>query len=124
MGKKKVLIIDDEKNFTDMVKLNLEETGRFTVRVENKGSSGYSAAKDFKPDLILLDIMMPDKDGGNVLYEIKNDDEMKNIPVVFLTAIVKTNEDPSIDGHISGKPYLAKPVNFGKLVDCIDHNVQ
>ncbi|HAZ10819.1 MAG TPA: response regulator [Candidatus Omnitrophica bacterium] len=113
MDKKKILIIDDEEGFTKMVKLNLEETGEYTVKIENNSNNAFMAAKEFKPDLILLDIMMPGMDGGDVASELKSDNALKDIPVVFLTAIVKEGE---IDGSIGGHPFIAKPVSAEDLV--------
>jgi CheY-like chemotaxis protein len=124
MEKKKILIVDDEKDFTDMVKLNLEESGQFNVRVENKGSQAYSTAKSFKPDLILLDIIMPDEDGGSVLYKLESDRDLMNIPVVFLTAIVNKGEGATLQDTISGKPFLSKPVAVKKLIDCVRLNAR
>ncbi|OGW75569.1 MAG: hypothetical protein A2Z72_01470 [Omnitrophica bacterium RBG_13_46_9] len=89
---KKILIIDDEEDFTKPVKLNLEAIGKYVVRAENKGALGPSAVKQFKPDIILLDILMPDMEGNEVAYQIKSDKDTKNIPIVFLTVIAKEDE--------------------------------
>lgn len=123
MEKKKILIIDDEEDFTKIVKLNLEETGKYEVRTENRGSNGFPAAKEFKPDLILLDILMPDMGGGEVAYRLKEDKSVKNIPIVFLTAVVTKEETTSHGGIIGGHPFIAKPVNAEKLIDCIEENI-
>lgn len=63
---KKILIVDDEEDFTKLIKLNLERTGEYEVEIENGGLRGLAAAREFKPDLILLDILMPDMEGGEV----------------------------------------------------------
>lgn len=123
MDKKKILIIDDEENFTKLVKLNLEETGEYAVKVENNSNNAFMSAKEFKPDLILLDIMMPGKDGGDVASELKSDNTFKNIPVVFLTAIIKEDEMDSQDGSIGGHPFIAKPVSVEELIKCIEKNI-
>jgi CheY-like chemotaxis protein len=123
MEKKKILIVDDEENFTKMVKLNLEETGEYTVKVENNSNNAFMAAKEFKPDLILLDIMMPGKDGGDVASELKSDGALKDIPVVFLTAIIKEGEIDSQDGSIGGHPFIAKPVSAEDLVKHIKEHI-
>ena len=70
MEKKRILIIDDEAGFTRMVKLNLEKTGQFEVREENKATYALAAAREFKPDLIILDVIMPTMDGGDVFNQI------------------------------------------------------
>ena len=122
MGRKKILIIDDEEFFTKLVKLNLEKTGKYEVRTENKGLRGVDAAKEFKPDLILLDILMPDTEGSEVAAQLKNDAITSNIPVVFLTAVVKKDE---LQGGsvIGGHPFVAKPVSTNDLINCIENNI-
>lgn len=117
---KTVLIIDDEVNFTRVVKLNLEQTGKYKVETENNGLSGLVAAKRCKPDLIMLDVMMPDIDGGMVAFQIKEDEETKDIPIVFLTAAASGVETGSQDGTIGGYPFIAKPVSLGDLIALIE----
>jgi len=116
MHKKKILIIDDEKTFTEVVKFNLEETGKYVVAVENKGARGFGAAKEFKPDLILLDIMMPDMGGDKVAFQLKNSEDTKNIPVILLTAVVTREEEDTAGGVLSGYHVIAKPIDLEKLI--------
>ena len=123
MDKKRILIIDDEENFAKLVKLNLQATGRYEVKMENKGASGLAAAKEFKPDLILLDIMMPDLGGDEVAYRIKADVSTKDIPVIFVSALVKKDEVASHDGMIYDHPFIAKPVTAQELIDAIERNI-
>ncbi len=123
MNKKKILIIDDEEKFTKYVKLNLEFKGKYEVRVENKGSRGLEAAKEFKPDLILLDVMMPDMDGSEVAAQLKEEESCKNIPVVFLTAIVTKQEIDEKGSDIGGHPFIAKPINLENLISSIEQNM-
>ena len=92
MEKKRILIIDDEASFTRMVKLNLEKTGAFEVREENRAAYALTAAREFKPDVILLDVIMPTMDGGDVAAHIRNDRNLKNTPIIFLTATVSQRE--------------------------------
>jgi len=122
MDKKRILIVDDEKNFTQMVKMNLEETGKYIVRAENKGKQALDAAREFKPHLILLDIVMPDMDGEEIAHNIGLDEELSKIPIVFLTAIVKEYEVESQAGIIGGHPFIAKPVTTEKLIAYIEEN--
>lgn len=123
MEKKKILIVDDEEHFGKMVKLNLEGTGRYAVRVETQGKQAFAAAKVFKPDLILLDVIMPDADGGEVAQQIKTDKDLNNTPIVFLTAIVKKNEIAYRDGSACGYPFIAKPVTVKELINRIEKTI-
>jgi CheY-like chemotaxis protein len=120
MEKKKILIVDDEAGFTRVVKLALEETGNYEVRVENKGQNALKTALEFGPDLILLDVIMPDISGGEVCSQIQSAAAVKNTPIVFLTAIVKEKELGPGVGVISGYPFLAKPVSRNKLIGAIE----
>ncbi|MFH1837126.1 MAG: response regulator [Candidatus Omnitrophota bacterium] len=120
MEKKRILIIDDEENFTRMVKINLELTDRYEVYTENESSKGLASAKWIKPDLILLDIIMSDTEGSEVAAQIKNDVDVKNIPIVFLTAVVRKEE---IDQHrkaIGGHLFIAKPASTKEIIDIIE----
>lgn len=118
--KTKILIIDDEATFTRMVRMNLEQTGRFDVREENRAAKAMSAAKDFQPDLILLDVIMPAMDGGELASRLKADPELTNIPVVFLTATVSKNEAQDAGFTSGGYLFLAKPVSLQNLLKTID----
>jgi two-component system, OmpR family, response regulator len=117
--KKKILLVDDEQAFVTMVKLNLEETGDYDVRFETKGKRAMAVIKDFKPDMVFLDIIMPDLSGVDVFTEIKPYVEAHNIPVVFLTAIVNDKDVASKMGTIGGRTFLAKPITTEKLIACI-----
>ncbi|KPK97776.1 MAG: histidine kinase [Omnitrophica WOR_2 bacterium SM23_72] len=119
MDKKKILIIDDEEAFTRMIKLNLEATGLYEVSEENRGTQGVAAAKAVCPDLILLDIIMPDLDGMMVARNLKDDPATKDIPVVFLTVVVQKKETEGSSSIIGGYPFIAKPVNTQELIDCL-----
>ena len=123
MIKKRILVIDDEENFTKFIKLNLEQTGEYEVRTENKGESGITAAKEFKPNLIFLDVMMPRMDGGEVRYQLNNDQDTKNIPVIFLTAAVKKEEMDGYTGIMGGNLFIAKPVDIKQLIYFIEKNI-
>src|SRR2546426_9664701 len=108
MNPKRILVVDDETSITHLLKLNLQKTGRYTVRTENQGAKALAAAREFEPDLILLDVMMPDLDGGDVAAQIRGDAALKNIPIVFLTAVVKKEEVQAHAGVIGGFPAIAK----------------
>jgi DNA-binding response OmpR family regulator len=93
------------------------------VRTENSGNAAVAAARAFHPDFILLDVMMPGVDGGEVAARLKEDNALQRIPVVFLTAIVQQEETVPTGGNIGGCEYLAKPVKLEDLVACIEKHV-
>jgi two-component system OmpR family response regulator len=120
MRKNKILIVDDEATITRLLKLNLEATGDYEVRAENEGLKTLAAAREFKPDLILLDVMMPDIDGGEVAAQLQSDRLLKNIPIIFLTAAVKKEELTASGGVIGGFPYIAKPLDMKGVLEQIE----
>jgi CheY-like chemotaxis protein len=124
MEKKRILIIDDEPGFTRMVKLNLEKTGFFEVREENKATYAIPAAREFKPDLILLDVIMPAMDGGDIAAQMKTDRHLRDVPVVFLTATVSQREAGDGGLNSGGALFLAKPVSVENLIKCINDNTR
>ncbi len=119
--KKRILIVDDETQFTRMVKLNLERTGKYEVREENHGAEAVDAAREFRPDLVLLDIMMPDMEGSDVAAVFRDDPLLSHIKIVFLTAIVTKEETQPTGSMIAGNVFLAKPVKTEDLVTCIEN---
>jgi CheY-like chemotaxis protein len=123
MAKKRILIIDDEASITRTMKVNLERTGAYTVRTENQAGQALAAAREFEPDLILLDVIMPEKDGGEVAAEIKAEPALQHVPIVFLTAIVGTNETGGDYMDRGGQTFVAKPANLNSLIQCIDENI-
>ncbi len=110
-NKKRILVIDDEYRFATLLKLNLEKTGTYEVRTEKEGKKGLAAAQAFKPDLILLDLIMPDIDGGSVAAQIKAVEETRHTPILFLTAVMTKEETQQQGGTLSGYPCIPKPVS-------------
>jgi two-component system alkaline phosphatase synthesis response regulator PhoP len=120
MDRKRILIVDDDDNFTRMLKRTLDRIGFYEVFTENQGSQAVAAARVCAPDLILLDVIMPDMDGGDVMAALQRDLKLRRIPVVFLTAAVSKQEGQE-GGVISGGfQFLAKPVSLKGLVECIE----
>jgi two-component system, OmpR family, response regulator len=124
MNKKRILIVDDEPSITRLLKLNLEKTGYYVVRDENQGLRALDAAREFRPDLIVLDVMMPDIDGGDVASAIRGEPLLKEVPIVFLTAAVKKEEIKARDGVIGGFPYIAKPLNVQGVMEAIHQHLR
>jgi DNA-binding response OmpR family regulator len=122
--KKRILIVDDEAPFARMVKLNLERTGAFEVRTENRAANAVVAAREFKPDLIILDVIMPNMDGGDVQGQIKRDRALRDTPIIFLTATVSKREAGEGGLNSGGELFLAKPVSVENLVSRINERLR
>jgi len=120
MDKKRILVVDDEISITNVFKVIIERTGKYEVMTETMGSRAVDAAKAFKPHLILLDIMMPDLDGGEVVSQLKEDDDTREINVVFISAAITKEEVAESGGMYSGLPILAKPIHVTKLMEYIE----
>lgn len=120
MDQKRILVIDDEPALTRMIRLNLEPTKRYVVREENRAPHAHTTAREFKPDLILLDVIMPGTDGGELASRFRADPALKDIPVIFLTATLSKRE--AAEGMINGGYlFLPKPVGLKNLVECIEN---
>ena len=121
-SRKKVLVIDDEEDFCFFVRENLLNTGRFDVVIATNGLRGIELAEAEAPDIILLDMMMPDMAGEAVLDRLQSNPRTADIPVVFLTALVTRQDTGSeIFKKIGDAHFIAKPVRTRELIGAIDH---
>ncbi|MBI4550479.1 MAG: response regulator [Candidatus Omnitrophica bacterium] len=123
MEKKKILIVDDEEKFGRMIKMLLDATGRYDVKIEPRGAQAIPTVRLFKPDLVFLDISMPDMDGAEVAARLKEDAVLKAIPVIFLTGMV-LREETGPHSKIGGCPVLAKPVSADEIMQAIEKNLR
>jgi CheY-like chemotaxis protein len=118
--KKKVLLIDDEKDLLFFLKANLENTGEFDVLVSNRGDKGIELAQREKPDLILLDILMPGMSGDEVAEFLLDNPATAKIPIIFLTSMVTKEEiGDDVMKKRGGRSFIAKPITTGVLVGAI-----
>lgn len=113
---KKILIIDDEPKFVKTLKDRLEFAG-YTVITAYDGEEGLNKAKEEKPDLVLLDILMPKMDGYNFLKALKLDVNINNIPVIILTAKAKMKGLFIPEGALD---YITKPFDQKELLEKIE----
>jgi adenylate cyclase len=111
---KRILIIEDEENISNILKLNLEVEG-FEVRVAGDGASGFTTALDFRPDLITLDVLMPQRDGWDTLRDLKTDERTRSIPVVMISVVPEQKK--AID--LGAQHYLVKPFHFDQVLQVI-----
>jgi len=117
---KRVLVIDDEPTFTRMVKLNLEGTSNYIVETLNESRRAVEVAKEFTPDIILLDVVMPEMDGGDVALNLRNRSATKDIPIIFVSAMVSLQESKKGFYQSGGEHFLAKPVDKETLCGAIE----
>jgi DNA-binding response OmpR family regulator len=117
---KRILVVDDEVALTRMVQMNLERAGDYEVMTVNQGSEVLKVAREFRPDMIFLDVMMPDKSGDEVAEELREDPALSKTPFAFMTAIVTKDETDAMGTNIGGNEFLAKPVKTEELVAMIE----
>jgi len=120
--RRRILIVDDDANSTHLVKILLERSGPYLVLEENDPTKADQTAHDFKPDVILLDIVMPKMDGGELATHIESDRELHDTPIIFLTALVTHGEAKS-GLHIQGHPLVAKPISIPELIEAIEKHL-
>lgn len=123
MKKARILYVDDEIGAARLLKLNLEATGRYEVNIQNWPEDALDTARTFKPDLLLLDLIMPRMPGGNVVNAFEQDPEMKDVPIIFFTASVWRERVQEHDGIICNHPCLAKPARLDEIAAFIDVNL-
>jgi DNA-binding response OmpR family regulator len=116
----KVLIIDDEVDFCYFVQKNLTQNGMFDVVIATNGQDGIDLAKNEEPDIILLDLFMPDMPGEDVAAALKENTATAGIPILFVTALA-TNDDivDSKENKIGNNYILPKPIRTKKLIETI-----
>ena len=119
---RRILIVDNDRDTTHLVKILLEKTGRYLVLEENDASRANPTARNFRPDVILLDIVMPETDGGEVAARIQADPELHNTPIIFLTALV-TRAEVKTGLQIQGHAFLAKPIRIPELIRAIQEHL-
>ena len=117
----KILIVDDEKEFTDLMQLHLRRHGNVHLRVVNFSDQAIDVSRQFKPDIILLDVIMPGMDGGEVLQALESDPVLSTIPVIVVSALA-TNDETKMGNaeQTGGHPIVAKPVQIDRLVEKIE----
>jgi len=121
--KKRILAVDDQPRNTRLLKLYLEQTNNYVVREENDAKAALSTAEEFQPHLILLDVMMPGMDGGELAACFKASPKLKDVPIVFLTATITKGEVEASGGRVGGQSFLAKPVVLTEVVACLKHHL-
>lgn len=110
----RILIVDDEVAAPRLLKRLIEMKTAYVVALEHDSRLALATAVDFKPDLILLDVIMPELDGGEVARLLRGTESVKNVPIVFVSAIAEP---------IAGYPFLPKPASLESVLACIEENL-
>jgi CheY-like chemotaxis protein len=119
MTKKRILIVDDDLNISRLTAIILENSGLYEVMIVNQSTRALSAAIQFKPAVMLLDVDMPDKCGGDIANEASRDSKLRDIPILFLTGLVSRAEAGARQIERGGMTFLSKPVEPALLLSCI-----
>lgn len=116
----RLLLVDDDADLLNLLKLKLQKTGKFEVLTTTDGAKAVSLAIEFEPDLILLDIEMPEMDGAEVAEALKDNPATSQIPVLFLSSMIQKT-DVERSGGKSGQRHIAsKSMSVKDLVERID----
>jgi putative two-component system response regulator len=121
--RKRILVVDDQPSDTRLLKLYLEQTNEYLVREENNAEAALSAAEDFQPHLILLDLIMPGINGEELAAGFKNNPKLKSVPIVFLTSSITQREVEASGGKLGGWPFLAKPIVLTEVAASLKHHL-
>ena len=118
--KKRILIVDDEVAVTETLQAYLEGTDRYEVKTANHSGEALSQARSLRPHLVLLDVTMPDMDGGEIAARMENDEQLRGVPIIFLTGIVSDEEVEAIGRKIGNRPVIAKPASAKTILSYIE----
>ena len=123
-NKSKLLLVDDDPDFVEATKLILEKGG-YDVTVAYDGNEGFEKIKEQKPDVMVLDVMMPNKDGYTLCAELKADSEYSSIPILLLTAVAshisETKYTPRMGMETEAEDYLDKPAEPKEILNRVNN---
>ena len=122
--KRRILVVDDDPAITRLVRLNLERTGHYDVQTENLGRRAIDAAREFQPDLILLDVLMPGMLGSEIAAQLQADPGLRSIRFIFLTGAITKDEEKRSAGQIGGHTFVAKPFSADELCRAVADHLQ
>lgn len=119
MTAQRILIVDDDARISTLLQTFLIKMGRYEVRTENRSFAALATAREFRPDLVLLDVDMPGKDGGDVAAELAADSRFAATPVLFVTSLVSRQEGRAESLTRGGQQFLSKPVDPQALLAAV-----
>ena len=117
-GKRKILVVDDDESLVELMSDVLESDGRFEVRVANNGFGAGMMVKDYRPDLIVLDVMLPDINGREVVQRVRNDKNLEGVRIICISGLVE--EDKVAELRADGADeFIHKPFEIERLIELI-----
>jgi CheY-like chemotaxis protein len=119
MTKTRVLIVDDDVNLSRLSAMILENSGLYEVLTERDSTRALHVARQFRPQLMLLDVDMPDMTGGDVAGEASCDPILRHVPILFLTGLLSKAETGNKEVDCGGMMFLAKPVAPEVLLESV-----
>jgi CheY-like chemotaxis protein len=114
--RKKILVIDDEEQICSVTKIILEKTGKYEAIVTTESAAAIDLAVQNKPDLVLLDINMPQMDGGEIAQRLRQLPATNQIPIIFVTGLLQKDEVKDRDGKVARNYFIAKPITSKELI--------
>lgn len=115
-GKRKVLVVDDDLELVELIQRVLDDDGRFEVRTVNNGFDAGMMVKEYRPDLIVLDVMLPDINGKEVCQRVRSDANMEEVRILCISGMIE--EDKIQDLKLAGADdFLSKPFDLEELID-------
>jgi CheY-like chemotaxis protein len=120
MSKRRVLIVDDDVSLSRLAGMILENSGKYEVMIVNQSARALAAAIQFQAEVMLLDVDMPGLSGGDLARKAALDSRLRDVPILFLTGLVRRDE--TLEGPIEsgGRQFLAKPVDPAQLLAAVD----
>lgn len=122
MNGKKILVVDDDGVFLKLIENDLTKAD-YTVITVNNGKDAITSAKLEQPNLILLDVSLPEMDGREITRILESEPDTKNIPIIYVTALV-SEEEAFVSRHTKGKHFIAKPYNSNNLLTQVEKYIR
>ncbi|HVF71348.1 MAG TPA: response regulator [Chthoniobacterales bacterium] len=119
MCKRRVLVVDDDINLSRLAAIILESSGKYEVMMVQESVRAIAAAVRFQPDVMLLDVDMPGLSGGDIAREAACDSRLRDVPILFLTGLVRPEETRNGPVESGGRQFLSKPVDPAQLLASI-----
>jgi CheY-like chemotaxis protein len=121
-NKPRILIVDDNPRFSHSARLILQQSGQYVVCEENDAAGAVETARSFRPDLTLLDLIMPGVDGAEVAAQIESDWALHGVSIVFVTGLV-TSDEARNGQRIDGHRVVSKPISSSHLLRVVDESL-